>query len=50
MAIGGREFLVSASIGVAMFDGHPDHQYLIKRADEAMYADKALHRRAAAQG
>lgn len=36
----GKSVSVTASIGVAMFDGHPDHQYLIKRADAAMYEAK----------
>ncbi len=36
----GKTVNVTASIGVAMFDGHPDHQYLIKRADDAMYQAK----------
>jgi diguanylate cyclase len=36
----GRTVSVTASIGVAMYNGHPDHQYLIKRADAAMYEAK----------
>ena len=36
----GRTESVTASIGVAMYNGHPDHQYLIKRADAAMYEAK----------
>lgn len=35
---------VSASIGVAAFDGHPDYQRLIERADTALYAAKAQGR------
>ena len=31
---------VTASIGLAMFDGHPDHRHLVRRADEAMYQAK----------
>jgi PleD family two-component response regulator len=27
-----------------MYDGHPDHQYLIGRADQAMYEAKAAGR------
>ena len=41
MALGhGRKVQVTASIGVALYGGHPDHQYLIKQADEAMYSAK----------
>ena len=41
MLIGqGRSVSVTASIGLAMFGGHPDHQYLIKQADDAMYKAK----------
>ena len=36
----GRSLGVTVSIGVALYDGHPDHQFLIKRADEAMYRAK----------
>ena len=36
----GRSLQVTASIGVALYDGHPDQQYLIKQADEAMYQAK----------
>ncbi len=36
----GRVVQISVSIGVALYDGHPDHQYLIKKADEAMYSAK----------
>lgn len=36
----GVSIAVTASIGVAMYDGHPDHQHLIKRADAAMYQAK----------
>ena len=35
-----RTLNVTASIGVATYDGHPDHQYLVKRADAAMYQAK----------
>ncbi|MEN4918619.1 diguanylate cyclase [Achromobacter spanius] len=31
---------VTASIGVATFDGHPDYAYLIDRADKALYRAK----------
>ena len=33
---------VTISIGVAAFDGHPDHQLLLRRADAALY--QAKHR------
>ena len=36
----GRTLNVTASIGVALYDGHPDHQYVLKRADSAMYEAK----------
>lgn len=36
----GHTLNVTASIGVAMYDGHPDHQYVLKRADAAMYEAK----------
>lgn len=36
----GKSVNVTASIGLAMYAGHPDHQYLIKQADEAMYQAK----------
>lgn len=36
----GRTVTVTASIGVAMYNGHPDYQYLIRRSDEAMYRAK----------
>lgn len=31
---------ITCSIGLAMFDGHPDYQHLIQRADAAMYQAK----------
>ncbi|TIC85358.1 diguanylate cyclase [Crenobacter intestini] len=36
----GLEIRVSVSIGVALHDGHPDYQYLIGRADDALYRAK----------
>jgi len=36
----GRQIRATVSIGVAMYDGHPDYEYLIKRADGAMYQAK----------
>lgn len=35
-----NELPLTASIGVALFDGHPDYAHLMNRADEAMYAAK----------
>ncbi|MNT43247.1 Diguanylate cyclase DosC [compost metagenome] len=35
---------VTASIGVATFDGHPDYAYLIDRADKALYLAKQAGR------
>jgi diguanylate cyclase len=31
---------ITVSIGGAMFDGHPDYEYLIKRADDVLYEAK----------
>lgn len=36
----GGELHITASIGVACFDGHPDYQRLMSRADAAMYQAK----------
>ena len=36
----GGELPLTASIGVAAFDGHPDYQRLMARADAAMYQAK----------
>ena len=45
MAIGGREFLVSASIGVALYpQDNTDRDTLLRQADMAMYQAKALGR------
>lgn len=35
---------ITASIGVASFDGHPDYAYLIDRADKALYQAKQAGR------
>lgn len=35
---------ITASIGVATFDGHPDYAYLIDRADQALYRAKQAGR------
>jgi diguanylate cyclase len=40
----GRNLHATVSIGLAMYDGHPDHQQLIRRADEAMYQAKSTGR------
>jgi len=42
----GRTLHITASIGLAIYDGHPDHQYLIKRADTAMFEAKSQGRNA----
>jgi diguanylate cyclase len=31
---------VTISVGVAAFEGHPDYQYLINAADNALYVAK----------
>lgn len=36
----GRRIGLTVSIGVALYDHHPDPQYLIRRADQAMYLAK----------
>jgi diguanylate cyclase len=36
----GRSLHVTISVGVALYDGHPDHQYLVQLADKAMYEAK----------
>jgi diguanylate cyclase len=36
----GRHIRVTTSIGVAIYDGHPDHQYLMNLADQALYQAK----------
>lgn len=41
---GGQSISITISTGLAMFDGHPDYQFLIRRADEAMYQAKASGR------
>jgi diguanylate cyclase len=37
---GGQTLKVTTSIGVALYDGHPDYQHLIQRADAALYRAK----------
>lgn len=46
----GRSIKVTASIGVAMYDGHPDYQYLIQRADAALYRAKNEGRNRCCEG
>jgi len=36
----GKELQSSISVGVACFDGHPDYQLLLRRADDALYSAK----------
>lgn len=40
----GRSLHATISIGVALYDGHPDPLYLVRRADKAMYEAKQLGR------
>ncbi|HAT6803336.1 TPA: diguanylate cyclase [Citrobacter freundii] len=40
----GDTIIPSLSIGIAMFNGHPDYERLIQAADEALYQAKALGR------
>jgi diguanylate cyclase (GGDEF)-like protein len=44
----GNAHSVSAAIGIAHFSAGQTAEQILARADEAMYADKALHRRARA--
>ena len=41
---GGGELALSASLGVAAHDGHPDYERLLARTDKAMYEAKRLGR------
>ena len=51
MKAGGLEtFSVTASIGVAEHGGHPDENYLIKAADEALYRAKQTGRNRVERG
>ena len=43
---GGEAHYISAAIGIAHFNAGDTAEGALARADEAMYADKALHRRA----
>jgi diguanylate cyclase len=36
----GRTLKITASIGIAVFDGHPDYQYIVHKADVALYEAK----------
>lgn len=40
----GQRIAISVSIGVAIYDGHPDYMRMISQADKAMYAAKNLGR------
>lgn len=40
----GTEFRVTVSVGVAPFDGHPDPDYLVNAADDALYEAKSTGR------
>ena len=40
----GKELHTSISVGVACFEGHPDYQFLVHRADDALYRAKNLGR------
>ncbi len=44
---GGEPLFVSAALGIAHFKPNDSAEGVLARADEAMYADKRLHRRAA---
>lgn len=35
-----KSIRVTLSIGLAMFNGHPDYQHLLRRADDALYQAK----------
>jgi len=37
---GGPTIELTVSVGICMFDGHPDFERLIKRADSALYTAK----------
>jgi len=39
--VGGEPIQLTCSIGIAVFDGHPDYNRLIRQADEAMYEAKS---------
>jgi diguanylate cyclase len=38
--VGGQTLQLTVSIGVAVHDGHPDYQRLLRRADQALYQAK----------
>lgn len=44
LAVNGNDIHVTASFGIATFDGHPDYRYLIEDADRALYLAKAAGR------
>ena len=39
-----KKLTITASIGLAIYDAHPDYQYLISAADKALYEAKRLGR------
>ncbi|WP_084536494.1 GGDEF domain-containing protein [Azospirillum halopraeferens] len=42
--VAGRPFTVTASIGAALHDGHPDYEHTVRKADAALYEAKRLGR------
>jgi len=40
----GKELRTTISVGTACFEGHPDYQLLVRRADDALYQAKRLGR------
>ncbi|MFQ6372070.1 diguanylate cyclase [Shewanella sp. YIC-542] len=41
---GGQPIHITVSAGLALFNGHPDYQYLLRRVDKALYDAKRLGR------
>lgn len=46
----GKTMQVTVSIGLAVYDGHPDYARMVKRADTALYRAKELGRNRVEQG
>lgn len=44
LTVEGQFLQVTISIGVAIYDGHPDYAYLLKQADQALYKAKSAGR------
>jgi diguanylate cyclase len=40
----GSALAITVSIGLAMYDGHPDYRHLVSRADQALYEAKSAGR------